>query len=128
MAEEALNPWITVSKKKGIRAFTNNDALNNYTRRKGEIESPANAFINLSIEESETVPGAFQGQELQNGNRHRPATPSGNSPPRKKPKKDPMKVHLTLCPYSLKSHYPTIKINDNAINQQVGLTVLLLVI
>lgn len=126
--EEALNPWITVSKKKGIRAFTPNDALKNSAPRKGEIESQANAFIHLSIEESETVPGAFRGLDLQNGNRHRPPTPSGNSPPRKKPKKDPMKVHLTSCPYSLKSHYPTIKINDNAINQQVSLTVLLLVV
>ena len=92
--EQELNPWITVSKKKGIRPLPPVNAPT--LPPNGGIESQANAFVNLRIQEP--------GEELPNGSEHRPPTPSESSPPRKKPKKDPMKVLHFICDSRSSSH------------------------
>jgi hypothetical protein len=105
--------WITVSKKKGVPSKSVNSIP---SMVKTGLESQPSAFVNLSIQES----GA--GSMIENG--HRPPTPSGTSPPRKKSKKDPKKVLSSVLNCSLLSHYPMIKVNETAVNQKVSLTVI----
>ena len=86
METEELNPWITVSKKKGIRPSLSNDAGSQASR--ADIEPQTNSFVNLRIDVS--------GAESLDANAHRPPTPSEPSPPRKRSKKEPKKV----CSYN----------------------------
>jgi hypothetical protein len=96
--EDEKNPWITVSKSTR-RSFPLKDTLQTPPKR----PEVTNNFHNLTLDES-------SGSNSSALSHPAPAI-TEPQPPRKKVKKE-------------KSHYPTLKINDQFVNKQVALTVL----
>ena|SRR5215471_8961121 len=97
-AEETLNPWITVPKRKRIHTFEQNDATRNGLP-KSEVENlQSNSFINLSLQENmseDNVPNRG-GMTVSGDVVASPLSPGIPAPPRKRIKKDPKKVHTAL--------------------------------
>lgn len=90
--EEIINPWITVSKRKRNRTFVQNDAVQKGSS-KSEVETlQANSFINLSLQESNSEDSTQNGLETTDFT-HALLSPGIPSPPRKRCKKGPKKVH-----------------------------------
>lgn len=124
-AEETLNPWITVTKRKRNHTFEQNDTTQNGPP-KSEVENlQSNSFINLSLQESmpeNSTPNG--GMPIPAGITHPQLSPEIATPPRKRTKKDPKKVYSALIIIDCeKSHYPVVKIRADSINRQVSLTV-----
>ena len=97
-AEDTLNPWITVPKRKRNRTFGHNDTTQNGSP-KSEVETiQTNSFINLSLQESmseDSTPNGV-GMTVSADIAHPPPSPGIRAPPRKRTKKDPKKVHPVL--------------------------------
>jgi hypothetical protein len=125
-AEETLNPWITVPKRKRNSAFGQNDATKDVSPKSGVETLQSNSFLNLSLQESMNELGTpnTAGMTLPGDIAHPLPSPGVPVPPRKKPKKDLTKVlhPLNVVDFE-KSHYPIVKIREDSINRQVNLTV-----
>ena len=124
-AEETLNPWITVPKRKRNRTFGHTDATQNGST-KSEVESlHPNSFINLSLQESMSEDSARNGVEMASSTErlHPPTSPGIASPPRKRTKKDPKKVCLALIIVDVRnriiqqSKYEKIHLIDKSVLQ-----------
>jgi hypothetical protein len=124
--EEKINPWVTISKKKRNRTFAQSDVAQNGSSKSEVDNLQSNTFTNLTLQESTPGDNAKHGRDLTftSGIHHPPPSPGIPPPPRKRSKKDPKKVFLSKsCPDIEKSHYPSIKIREDAVNRQVNLTV-----
>ena len=125
-AEETLNPWITVTKRKRNHTFEQNDTTQNGSP-KSEVENlQSNSFINLSLQESMSENSTTNGggMPIPAGIAHPQLSPGIAAPPRKRTKKDPKKVFSALIIVDPEnSHYPVVKIRADSINRRVSLTV-----
>ena len=97
-AEDTLNPWITVPKRKRNRTFGQNDTTHNDSP-KSEVENlQTNSFINLSLQEP-MLDGSTSnraGMTLPADIAHPPQSPGIPAPPRKRTKIDPKKVNCAF--------------------------------
>lgn len=118
--EDNSNPWIEVPKRKK-RSFTD-------TSRSPELQPTItnfhpNSFDNLSLKDTWNSGGenAFGGDDAP----HSPETVADLLPPQKRKRKDGKKVQSFFSLYNekLKSHYPTIEVDDKFVNKKVSLTV-----
>jgi hypothetical protein len=121
----AINPWITISKKKRNRTPTPGQSPVHETSKVDIDPLQTNNFTELSLEDesSDELTPNNTDPEPPNGAVQSTGSPGMQSPPRKKSKKDPKVLFLLGRRLSQKSHYPRIKVRENAINRQVGLTV-----
>jgi hypothetical protein len=115
-----INPWITVSKKKRNRTPVQNEGFQHHLVKPESEILKANNFTGLSLQDDSSDDVASISVEVP---QFPPSSPGIQSPPRKKSKKDPNRVFLALQ-LMQKSHYPVIKVHPDAVNKQVGLTVI----
>jgi hypothetical protein len=118
--ETKINPWITVSKKKRNRTPVQNESFQHHLVKPETEILQANNFTGLSLQDESSDDVDSTAVET---NRFPPSSPGIQSPPRKKSKKDPNRVCLALQLIQ-KSHYPVIRVHSDAVNKQVGLTVI----
>jgi len=92
-----VNPWIEVPKRKRHRTFNQNDLSQVTLSSKSEVEKlQTNSFLNLTLQESRPEDSNSNGIEMTVETTHQPPSPGLTSPPRKRSKKDPTKVCLSI--------------------------------